>query len=570
MTESNEARFSIQSPNLTPTANKDLSCLRCRKKKAKCSKTRPTCTRCLRSNQSCEYPDAPPNLSDLSQKVLTLYDSLRELEGEFLVKYMQNMDQVVEPASDTEGEESLLVALDTHEDITIEEPAGWSMSFGPSGLCLQAVTRNLYEYRKFIQTLSQQLARDFGPDYLPKKWDPDAEGYGEEFEQEELDEDEYLLTVPISSLMTLLLANPSVEQYKTCGIMPIFVEMHKTHMVQHLQLRYYHLGEGQHHLILIMLHLQPFLQSCFSSSSPLSDICIMTAYIASICLLPPIPNVMLPPLSDFVWKECISDLSLRLMDLILTQSDQVSSFPIILCILLLAWYQVEINKARNDVWIELALRIVYQHQEHITELIPLLIYLDAYSSIFQSRKSVYPLEEDMNVNFQITTELQLGIILEARLMKLLRKVLSLFYQVEPVDEEVEEYRKIDVDEVLDLVKQVEQWENELPEWAKWDSKDEAQEKLKMHMHMIYNLLKILLFRPFTRTGDEQTYTKTTFLDMSMISADKLSICLIYNQHEKNWTKASKNLIKDVVNRLKSMFDQDEHIVKQIELILNKI
>ncbi|RCH83571.1 hypothetical protein CU098_003806, partial [Rhizopus stolonifer] len=185
----------------------------------------------------CEYPDAPPNLSDLSQKVLTLYDSLRELEGEFLVKYMQNMDQVVEPASDTEGEESLLVALDTHEDITIEEPAGWSMSFGPSGLCLQAVTRNLYEYRKFIQTLSQQLARDFGPDYLPKKWDPDAEGYGEEFEQEELDEDEYLLTVPISSLMTLLLANPSVEQYKTCGIMPIFVEMHKTHMVQHLQLR---------------------------------------------------------------------------------------------------------------------------------------------------------------------------------------------------------------------------------------------------------------------------------------------------------------------------------------------
>ncbi|KAI7849098.1 hypothetical protein BDC45DRAFT_521545 [Circinella umbellata] len=31
--------------------NKDLSCLRCRKKKAKCSKTRPACTRCARSNQ---------------------------------------------------------------------------------------------------------------------------------------------------------------------------------------------------------------------------------------------------------------------------------------------------------------------------------------------------------------------------------------------------------------------------------------------------------------------------------------------------------------------------------------
>ncbi|KAG1240685.1 hypothetical protein G6F68_017420 [Rhizopus microsporus] len=108
---------------------------------------------------------------------------------------MQNQIES-EPPSDTEDDEPLLLEEEQKEEIAIKEPAGWSMSFGPSGLSLQAVTRNLNEYRQFIRSLSLQLARDFGQDCLPKQWDPDAEGYGEEaIEQDEVDEDEYLIVI---------------------------------------------------------------------------------------------------------------------------------------------------------------------------------------------------------------------------------------------------------------------------------------------------------------------------------------------------------------------------------------
>ncbi|KAI9267861.1 hypothetical protein BY458DRAFT_511599 [Sporodiniella umbellata] len=550
MADSNETSSSISSPCTISSANKDLSCLRCRKKKAKCSKTRPTCTRCLRSNQSCEYPDAPPNLSDLSQKVLTLYDSLRELEGEFLVKYMQNMEQEPEPVSEPEEETEI------PEEIGIKEVGGWSMSFGPSGLCLQAVTRNWYEYHRFIQSLSRQMARDFGEDCLPAQWDLETD----EEEQEELEEDVYLVTVPVLSLQTLLMTKPvQTEQYKTYGIMPVFVAMHKAHMVEHLQQRYQQLEGQQHQLVLIMLYLKPFLESCFSSgtSDGLSDLCIMTAYIGSLCLFPPLPQLSQPPLSDFVWKECISDLSLRLVDVVL--GDPKAPVPVLCCLLLLAWYYLEINKTKNDLWIQLALRMVYASSE-LRGFLPLLAYLDAYSALMQSRRPLFPYRENRWTKSRDVAEE--GVLCEAQLMPLLDKVVTLFYQFEG---EVAE-RKIDVDEVLELVKDVGVWENELPLWARWDSVEKTG--IGMHMHMVYNIVKILLFRPFTSI-DEQTHTKTTFLDMSMVSADRLSVCLGHSPQDTHWTEAGRRLIQDVVNRLKGAFDQDEEIVQQIESILNK-
>ncbi|KAI8335750.1 hypothetical protein BC941DRAFT_62911 [Chlamydoabsidia padenii] len=105
------------------TTYKDLSCLRCRKKKAKCSKTRPSCLRCERSNHPCEYPDAPPNLTDLSKKVLDLYDSLRDLEGELLFKYLQpTSSQQLSHYSDQDEplDECNLEILDTNSSSPIE------------------------------------------------------------------------------------------------------------------------------------------------------------------------------------------------------------------------------------------------------------------------------------------------------------------------------------------------------------------------------------------------------------------------------------------------------------------
>ncbi|KAG1465109.1 hypothetical protein G6F46_001787 [Rhizopus delemar] len=449
---------SIPSPNNknnTPSTNKDLSCLRCRKKKAKCSKTRPTCTRCLRSNQSCEYPDAPPNLTDLSQKVLTLYDSLRELEGEFLVRYMQNQIES-EPPSDTEDDETLLLEEEQKEEIAIKEPAGWSMSFGPSGLSLQAVTRNLNEYQQFIRSLSLQLARDFGQDCLPKQWDPDAEGYGEEaIEQDEVDEDEYLVTVQVDSIHTLFSltdrnTSTQPEQDVTIDtIIPTFIQMHLPHMIEYLKFKYKQLkkkGQQPYHLVNIMLQLEPFLPTTATDSvdTP-SMVSIVMGYITAIHLLPPSPPIhLLPPLPDAIWQGCIRHITLHLIDLVL--SHEPVPYPSMLCILLLAWYETEMNK-RNDVWIELALRIIYQQPEQERVILPALIYLDCYSAIFQSRKSIFSYDIKTD-GWNGTNEEEEGILLETKLMKLLQKVLLLFYQIE---REEEGYKKIDVDEVLDLL-----------------------------------------------------------------------------------------------------------------------
>lgn len=501
-----------------------------------------------------------------------MYDSLRELEGEFLVRYMQNQIES-EPPSDTEDDEPLLLEEEQKEEIAIKEPAGWSMSFGPSGLSLQAVTRNLNEYRQFIRSLSLQLARDFGQDCLPKQWDPDAEGYGEEaIEQDEVDEDEYLVTVQVDSIHTLFSltdrdTSTQPEQDVTIDIIiPTFIQMHLPHMIEYLKFKYKQLkkkGQQPYHLVNIMLQLEPFLPTTTTDSvDTISMISIVMGYITAIHLLPPSPPIhLLPPLPDAIWQGCIRHVTLHLIELVL--SHESVPYPNMLCILLLAWYEAEMNK-RNDVWIELALRIIYQQPEQERMILPALIYLDCYSAIFQSRKLIFSYDIKID-EWNGTNEEEEGILLETKLMKLLQKVLLLFYQIE---REEEGYKKIDVDEVLDLVKQIEEWENSLPEWVQWNN--DNKKDMKMYLHMIHNIIKLLLFRPFTKISEEQTYTKTTFLDMSMISVDKLIICLDYNKYEKNWIKASKNLIKDVVNRQRSMFDQDEQIIEQVDLILNKL
>ena len=195
---------------------------------------------------------------------MTLYDSLRELEGEFLVKYMQNMEPEL---SDKESVDATLTIDTTQEEhITIEEPAGWSMSFGSSGLCLQAVTRNLFEYRTFIISISQQLIKGFGIDYLPKLWDPDAEGYhSEEDMEEELDEDEYLVkipAVPISQLLKPMEIETAIKKDKMNDrVIQRFLQLHLPHMIQHVESREFNKENGRYdHLVRIMQHLVPLLK----------------------------------------------------------------------------------------------------------------------------------------------------------------------------------------------------------------------------------------------------------------------------------------------------------------------
>ncbi|KAI7901171.1 uncharacterized protein BX663DRAFT_515170 [Cokeromyces recurvatus] len=653
----------------TTPANKDLSCLRCRKKKAKCSKTRPTCTRCARSNQPCEYPDAPPNLTDLSQKVLNLYDTLRELEGEFLIKYMQSLNEdknenineqdknlnhpsysdkttsyssVDEDVCAHDNKRQKVIKEGKENDgLSTEEPAGWSISLTSNGLSIHAITRNFYEFDEFAKSLSRQTIRDFGPSYLPKNWDPDAEGYFEDTEDDELDEDEYLVTVPVFSTRSLLqntapnIINTilfSSLQQETANATPSFeimldgadpfitlIQSNFPQMIKHLNMRYEWLEkEGDssrpipHHLVILMHQLkmylpdyapQPAPSSLDHQHDPLLQICILTAYVVSITLLPPDPSLVFPPLPTSLWRQCAEYATMLLFDLVLQTGDALSPYPVILCAILLAWIETELvacTEFKADTMVHIALRVLcnsdWKSEEPAWQiLIATLLYLDVYSATFRFKvpqvrgegmmelwKAAVQMREPSRWDSSFK---EAGIVLEARLMSLLNKVISLFYQVDDEREGMTDrptLRKIDVDEVLTLVRDIELWEQELPEWAKWNTSladsESSRLGLKMHMHMIHNMVKILLFRPFStemndKEESEQTLTKTTFLDMSTVSSDRLTTCLchIYETDLRDfWTCAASSLVRDVSSRVLKMFDKDEEIVNQLDTIQQRL
>lgn len=590
----------------------------------------------------------------MSQKVLTLYDTLRELEGEFLVKYINSIDdreQINHPEFDTvetdptletnvdlptdhsmlvndRKRQKLLLNQEPEEPISIEEPAGWSMSLTPHGLSIQAVTRNLCEFNEFAKTLSRQLIRGFGPHYLPKHWDPDAEGYFEDTDEEELDEDEYLVTVPVFSTCALLfntssnhttLETTSRDTTTTVRTFPngsdtftTLIQSHFSHMQTHLQARYQWLEQTSdrsmpiglpHHLVVLMQQLKMYIpmdalqnvQDHFQD--PLVQTSLLTAYVVSVTLLPPVPDILCPPLPTSIWRECAEYATRLLMDLILMDGDQMAPYPTILCAVLLAWIDAELctNKFKPDTMIHIALRVLCscdsQREEPAWQiLVAALLYLDVYSATFRFRKpqlrgqgftGLWKAAVRLREPSQSCDSFrEAGIVLEARLMSLLNKVISLFYQVDeersPLQKQDEfNVRKIDVDEVLTLVRDVELWEQDLPGWAKWHSKEEyVRQGLKMHMHMIHNLVKILLFRPFsTDMNNEQTFTKTTFLDMSIASADRLVTCLCHI-HEYGftgfWARAAGNLVRDVSERVLKMFDEDKDIVNQLNIIQHRL
>lgn len=519
----------------------------------------------------CEYPDAPPNLTDLSQKVLTLYDTLRELEGEFLVKYMKTMDDEPEENIEPLQQDNPSPMLD--QIIESEEPAGWSMSLTPTGLSIHAVTRNLGEFNEFAKTISRQIIRDFGPGYLPKSWDPDAEGYfQEDSDTEELDEDEYLVTVPVFSTCSLLF-NPEQEEFSKVLFTEPDIETQLPFMLKHLEMRYQSLEEqdNAHHLVILMQQLKQFLPPSKQIES-ISYICILTAYVVSVKEFPPIS----PPCS--IWRQCAEYARVLLMDLTL-KGDVISPFPVILCAILLGWIDAE--SRANDKMIYIAIRVLCSFKEKEESwqiLIGCLLYLDIYSATFRFKlpqicgeaavemKKPRSWNKGAELSFRET-----GIILEGKLMSLLNKVVRLFYQVQ---EEIQvKVRKIDVDEVLTLVRDIELWEEELPEWAKWNTvTEERRIGVKMHMHMIHNTVKILLFRPFSITSeqDDQTFTKTIFLDMSIRSADRLTSCLCHQKKDGFWIKSAHNLVLDVSKRVLHMFDNDQDIVDQLKKIQSRL
>ena len=69
----------------------ELSCISCKRLKRKCSRERPRCILCRRTDRNCEYPDAQP--SNDAVVVAELRTRIRELENE-LSKHRENAEDV--------------------------------------------------------------------------------------------------------------------------------------------------------------------------------------------------------------------------------------------------------------------------------------------------------------------------------------------------------------------------------------------------------------------------------------------------------------------------------------------
>jgi hypothetical protein len=616
----------------------------------------------------CEYPDAPPNLTDLSKKVLDLYDSLRDLEGELLYKYLQpsssqqQTSYTAEQEQDNEAlDEKIAFALKAESSTPIAtEPASvsaplllpdtphqgsqspvaslkekpvsplphsrtqpgqpppkeitWSMSYLSNGVSIQTTTHTISEFVIFINKLTQ----DFGntDPSLSACWelddhclDPaygDSSGPYDDDDEDELDEDAYLVTVPIFDI-SYFLQQPSTTAATKKSPPPAHSPiLDASTLPTLLQYVYRTLNNNTdtstttdsapsvtasgppspyHHVTLLLDQLKSFLpaQDDFiqdSLTDPLTSLYIFTAYLTCTTFY----TTSAPATTDYYTytKALLIDLAFQIPP----------TYSVSLTILLLTWIQV---KRRQDapasladdtsLLVDLAWRMLpntfWATTTFETQLIGTsLIYLNAFTLTFHPPTTAH-LDHDVGsaLRHQLLQSLPVALrndtnrplicmLLESQLMWFHHQVLGLFYTTthKKDDDAATPTRKVDVDEVLTLVRDLEQWEQHLPPWAMWPATP--------HLHLTLNIIKILLFRPFCiefnqSGGVEQTYTKTTFLDLSLHSADRLATCLTTSP-TNCWTLAAHQMIWDVVTRVQTTFDYDPDIKVQLDALIHRI
>ncbi|KAG0174597.1 hypothetical protein DFQ29_007432 [Apophysomyces sp. BC1021] len=533
-----------------------------------------------KKESQCEYPDAPPTLTDLSQKVLDLYDTLKELEGELLVPYLQTMEQPSDDLTPTSPiEPPNLENLPLQQQPkkrprrisqSLESSSAWSMSLTSTGLSIQATVRNIAEFYKFAQDLSRQLCRDFGLGYLPPDWELDDEDSAEE--EDELDEDEYLVTIPICSTASLLVTNHrndnvdgGSDSLPSLGDLLQYIHSTK-HEPSSVQVSF------------LMDQLGTFLPpSLDDDDDPLQRIYIYTAY-GTLCLL----TADKEHTPSELWQPCIEHATDLLFETMITDTGQ--EYPLVLCAVLVGWIytHMAVGSAKVETLICLAGRLCdvaedddYDDGRPWQALVGCLVQLDIYSAAFSHRQILLCGDGATALwrtvaRQRVSQDDQTLIVLEAQVVSLLNQALSLLYTTS------DEMRvgKVDVDDILTLIRDIELWEHALPSWAGWTTDQEQQPGPTKHMHMIHNIAKILLFRPLCKDPkqgsaeeDEQTHTRTMFLDLSVASTDRLASCLMGNDH---WTSTASHLARDVLARVHKLFDNDEETVNELKRIQQKL
>ncbi|GAB5592104.1 hypothetical protein Unana1_07004 [Umbelopsis nana] len=617
-------------------ANKDLSCLRCRKKKAKCSKTRPACARCARSNQECVYPDAPPNLTDLSQTVLSLYDTLRHLEGEMLNQYMEERESKVkqEAAEDEISNDMALITTGDRNDGLAEiilsntglhaangddplfdekSASTWSLSFTHLGLSLQAAVHNVLELETFLKDISGGIFRGF-----------DAASHDntehDSYSDDELDDSEYLVTIPVCRFSELVGGSSYDHEME---VMTADEDFPPSNLLFNL------LKEGKEwkrrisqkyppHVVLLVESLEAFLitASLDGTYNQHTDSTISEfVNLAAAAIIGSTADN-----SNFMDNGKVSpeQYSISATNILFenTFSDIEASewLPIIQSILVLGWYEFAAKRclvrARQLVVFAIRVFLIYQSQRNPPSrewqiAVMSLVYLDVLSSACMNQRTLLDGDNVSNISRQVMVRtipqdasdyIAEALYTEFQSIRLLRQVIRVFYAIDDDDMKTDSVAKVDVDDVLNLVKDVEKWETDLQGWGVLNpNQDESLDcsatdhqdigavktRCKLHAHALHNTVKILLYRPFCTDferyerqndgsdGDtqfDQTHTHTTFLDLSLESALKIARCYRALHSDDFVLVSSTALVEDVIVRVRRAFESDEDMMQSLNVI----
>lgn len=576
------------------------------------------------------YPDAPPNLTDLSQTVLSLYDTLRHLEGEMLNQYMEERDNDVKKETEdddnmalistgnrSDGPAEIILSNTGTNDETMddEQPfeekaaSSWSLSFTHLGLSLQAAVHNVLELENFLKDISGGIFRGFDAASADNS---DHDSYSDE----ELDDSEYLVTIPVCRFSDLV-SNTLIDQEMDTELVdeePRFTHLPFNLFHEHTDWKRRIVKKYPPHVVLLVEALESFITTKdtneksddTASDSTTSEF----VYLAAATIIFASNDEGKNPADERALAEqyCVSATNI-LFENTFSDIETNEWLPIIQAILVLGWYEFVskrcLIRARQLVVFAIRVFLIYQSQRNPPSrewqiAVMSLVYLDVLSSACMNRRTLLDGDNVANISRQLLVKTGLpdapdyfaeSLFMEFQSIRLLRQVTRTFYAIDDNETKRDLVAKVDVDEVLNLVKDVEKWETDLSPWALLDSDEELaslddelsaiKTRCKLHAHALHNVVKVLLFRPFctdfqryenqnddadTDTRFDQTHTHTTFLDLSLESALKIARCYRALSTDDFILVIGKSLVEDVIVRVQRAFESDEDMMRSTKLL----
>jgi hypothetical protein len=560
----------------------------------------------------------------LSQTVLGLYDTLKHLEGEMLNQYIEERENAVkEEVTDDDsssrdmalipaGADSEIILSNTSNDDEFSDEksdSAWSLSFTHLGLSLQAAVHNVLDLETFLKDISGGIFRGFD---VSSNEDTEHDSYSDE----ELDDSEYLVTIPVCTFSQLIkdvvdepvLQNTNADDDMTSDISYMNLLTDNKDWKHDISQIY------PPHIVLLAESLEQFLSVADPNHvhdlSPLSN---STLSFVNLCM-----SALLCSTKDQVgdWTRISEQLAANATNMLLENTfhdlEPSEWLPIIESILLLGWYAFVrrrwLTRARQLIVFAIRIFLIYQSQRNRPSrewqiAVMSLVYLDVLSSSSMNRRTLLDGDNisDISRHVLIKTSppdtmdyIAESLLIEFNSIRLLRQVIKNFYTVDDDELKPDAVNKVDVDDVLNLVKEVEKWETDLPAWASFETEKIAQDSpvleepehsiksaCRLHAHALHETTKILLFRPFCTDfqryenqndsiEQDQTHTGTTFLDLSLQSALKIAKC--YKAlHSNDFVLAvAKVLVSDVISRVRKTFESDEDVLSTIQIIENTI